>query len=99
MITGLLGDDQLESTGKNKNSLKLNITLGLELGYEWLFKNNHSLGLGAYVNYGLYSMYVNDTKTAQPFIEVTPAIPSVVTSQSGMDSWTQRWVMWTEVSR
>lgn len=90
VITGLLGDDQLESTGKNKNSLKLNITLGLELGYEWLFKNNHSLGLGAYVNYGLYSMYVNDTKTAQPFIEVTPAIPSVVTSQSGMDSWTQK---------
>ena len=90
VITGLMNGDELKSSGKTKNAFKLNITIGLELGYEWHFKNNHSLGLGAYVNYGVYSMFKNDTETATPFIEVTPAIPSVVSSESTVNSWTKK---------
>ena len=90
VITGLWNNDELDTKGKTQNNFKLNITLGLELGYEWKFKNDHSLGLGAYVNYAVYSMFYNDTNAALPFIEVTPAIPSVVMSQSATASWTQK---------
>ena len=90
VITGLLTNDQLESIGDNKNTFKLNITLGMEMGYEWKFKNNHSLGLGGYINYGVYSMFTVNTNAVDPFIEVTPAIPSVVASQSAMDTWASK---------
>lgn len=53
------------------NSTKLNVLVGIELGKEWNFKNNTSLGLGAYANYGVYSLYTNDLNK-ESFIAVTP---------------------------
>ena len=53
------------------NSSKLNVLVGIELGKEWNFKNNTSLGLGAYANYGVYSLYTNDLNK-ESFIAVTP---------------------------
>lgn len=91
VITGLAKENDLLSKGKTNNELKLNITLGLELGYEWQLKHGNSLGLGAYANYGLYSMFKNDNASDQaPLIQVTPAIPSTVSVQAASDTWTQK---------
>ncbi len=90
VITGLMKDDQLVGKGTTDNKLKLNITLGTELGYEWTFKNGHSLDLGAYANYGLYCMFKQDAQNLKSLITVTPAIPSIVTTNSATDAWTQK---------
>lgn len=91
VITGLAKENDLLSKGKTNNKLKLNITLGLELGYEWTLKHGNSFGLGAYANYGLYSMFKNDNASDQaPLIQVTPAIPSTVSVQAASDMWTQK---------
>lgn len=91
VITGLAKENDLLSKGKTNNKLKLNITLGLELGYEWQLKHGNSLDLGAYANYGLYSMFKNDNASDQsPLIQVTPAIPSTVSVQAASDTWTQK---------
>ncbi len=90
-ITGRATDEQLIGKGKSNNRLKLNITLGAELGYEWQLNNGNSLGLGAYVNGGLYSMYKNDNATDQAgIVAVTPAVPSKVTIFSATDTWTKK---------
>lgn len=90
VITGLMKDDQLVGKGTSQNKLKLNITLGTELGYEWSLKNNQALGLGAYVNYGLYSMFKQDAQDLKNIVSVTPAIPSTITTNSACDVWTQK---------
>ena len=59
-ITGRVNGDQTETKGKWGAS-KFNLMLGAELGYEWTFRNKNSLGLGAYVNYSVYTYYKNDT--------------------------------------
>lgn len=90
VITGLMKDDQLVGKGTTDNKLKLNITLGTEIGYEWTFKNGQSLGLGAYANYGLYSMFKQDAQNLKNLITVTPAIPSTITTNSATDAWTKK---------
>ncbi len=90
VITGLMKDKEVVGKGKTNNNLKLNITLGTELGYEWQLKNGHSLGLGAYANYGLYSMFKQDAQDLKSLITVTPAIPSTVTTNSATEAWTQK---------
>lgn len=90
VITGLMKDNQTIGKGKTNNNLKLNITLGTELGYEWQLKNGHSLGLGAYANYGLYSMFKQDAQNKKSLVTVTPAIPSTITTNSATEAWTQK---------
>lgn len=90
VITGLMKDNQTVGKGKTNNNLKLNITLGTELGYEWQLKNGHSLGLGAYANYGLYSMFKQDAQNKKSLVTVTPAIPSTITTNSATEAWTQK---------
>lgn len=90
VITGLLEDKQVTGKGTTDNKLKLNITLGTELGYEWEFKNKHSLGLGVYANYGLYSMFKQDAQDLKSLLTVTPAIPSTVTTNSATEAWTEK---------
>ncbi len=90
VITGLMEQDQLVGKGTTDNKLKLNITLGTEIGYEWTLKNGQSLGLGAYANYGLYSMFKQEAKDLKSLITVTPAIPSTVTTNSATDAWTEK---------
>lgn len=90
VITGLMKDNQTVGKGKTNNNLKLNITLGTELGYEWQLKNGHSLGLGAYANYGLYSMFKQDAQNKKSLVIVTPAIPSTITTNSATEAWTQK---------
>ena len=90
VITGLMKDDQLVGKGTTENKLKLNITLGAELGYEWEFKNKQSLGLGVYANYGLYSMFKQNAQDLKSLITVTPSIPSTVTTNSATEAWTEK---------
>ena len=70
VITGLVKDDQMKTKGKWSTS-KLNVMLSAELGYEWLLKKSgNSLGLGAYANYSVYTLYKNDTEN-KSLIDVT----------------------------
>lgn len=72
VITGILRDDQKKLKGTdNGDQFVINVMLGAELGYEWILKNGNSLGLGAYVDYGVYSSYKNKTSES-PLISVTP---------------------------
>ena len=75
-------------TGKTDNKMKLNILLGLELGYEWTFSNDNSLGLGVYANYG-WSLYKHDSDKDR-LIDVQPASPSVVNVYSASDAFTKK---------
>ena len=70
-ITGVVTDEQAESNGKWKAS-NLNVMLGAEIGYEYTFKNKHSLGIGVYGNYSVYSLYkANDNVNS--LIDITEA--------------------------
>lgn len=69
LITGLISDKAVESKGKFTSST-FNLLIGAEFGYEWQFKNNHSLGLGIYADYGVYSMYKNNNDV-RSIIDIT----------------------------
>ena len=59
VIMGKLTDAQRKLTGSINNEFKLAVAIGLEAGYEFKLKSGNSIGLGAFANYGLYSMYSN----------------------------------------
>ncbi|MCQ2348273.1 MAG: hypothetical protein MJZ65_03695 [Paludibacteraceae bacterium] len=77
LITGNVNHDNAKGTF---NAPKFNLLLGLELGYEWQLRNNDALGLGAYANYGVYSMYRNDSE-AQSIIDITAPSAQVQPAQ------------------
>lgn len=58
-VYGALSEEQEKQKGNGGQQFKLTMTLGVELGYEFRFKSGNSIGLGAYANYGVYSMYSN----------------------------------------
>ena len=58
-VYGLLTEQQEDQKGKGNQQFKLTLTIGFELGYEFKLKSGNSIGLGAFANYGLYSMYSN----------------------------------------
>ena len=57
-VTGALGNKEV-TKGTQKMST-INVLLSAELGYEFKLKNNNSIGLGVYANYGVYSLYKNE---------------------------------------
>ena len=80
---------QLDYNGKSAQSMKVNVMLGVELGYEWFFKSGNSLGLGAYANYSVYSMFKQQTQN-KGLIDVTPAAPTIVDVYSATDTYTSK---------
>ena len=58
-VYGALSEEQENQKGKGNQQFKLTMTIGLEAGYEFKLKSGNSIGLGAFVNYGVYSMYSN----------------------------------------
>ncbi len=56
-VTGVVTDAQQDIKATTANNLKVNILLGAELGYEFRLQSGHSIGLGAYANYGLWSAF------------------------------------------
>ena len=59
-VYGALSEEQENQKGKGEQQFKLTMTIGLELGYEFNLKSGNSIGLGAFANYGVYSMYSNN---------------------------------------
>ncbi len=58
-VFGALSEEQENQKGKGEQQFKLTMTIGAEAGYEFKLKSGNSIGLGAFVNYGIYSMYSN----------------------------------------
>lgn len=59
-VYGALSEEQENQKGKGEQQFKLTMTIGIELGYEFKLKSGNSIGLGAFANYGVYSMYSNN---------------------------------------
>ena len=59
-VYGHLSEEQVNQKGKGEQQFDLTLTLGFELGYEFKLKSGNSIGLGAFLNYGVYSMYSNN---------------------------------------
>lgn len=73
VVMGKLTEEQMDITENlADNPCKLlSLAFGAELGYEFKFKNGHSLDLGAYADYSVYTLY-NNSVTAGKVITVTP---------------------------
>ena len=68
-VYGQLSEEQVNQKGKGEQQFDLTLTLGFELGYEFKLKSGNSIGVGAFLNYGVYSMYSN--KALGSAIDVT----------------------------
>ena len=73
VVMGKLTKEQMDVTDNlADNPCKLmSLALGAELGYEFKFKNGHSLDLGVYADYSVYTLY-NNSIAAGKVITVTP---------------------------
>ena len=69
-VMGFVAPEQCSQKGKNGNQMKLTLALGAEIGYEFIFKSGHSLGLGAYVNGGVFNAYKPTTNAVRHMIDV-----------------------------
>lgn len=59
LITGKVDPSMLKQGGATKLS-QMNLQLSLEGGYELELPMGHALGIGAYFNYSVFSLYPND---------------------------------------
>ena len=73
VIMGKLTDAQRDLNGSINNEFKLAVAIGLEAGYEFKLKNGHSLGLGLYLDYTLYSMYQDQRNSSVISITTPPS--------------------------
>ena len=58
-VYGALTPSQENQKGQGEQQFKLTMTLGAEAGYEFKLKSGNSIGVGAFINYGVYSMFSN----------------------------------------
>ena len=54
-------DKEYTQKGMNEHQFDLTIALGAEVGYEHKLESGHSVSVGIYADYGLYSTYKNKT--------------------------------------
>ncbi len=59
VVMGKLTDEQINLKGRAENELKLALSLGFEVGYEFALKNKNSIALGLHASCAAYSMYQN----------------------------------------
>ena len=59
LITGKVTPEMLQQHASTKLS-RLNIQLSAEVGYEYKLPVGHIIGMGAYANYSVFSLYPND---------------------------------------
>ena len=57
VVMGKVSEEQKNISGSFGNEFKISLALSAELGYEFKFKNGHSLDLGVYADYSVYNMY------------------------------------------
>lgn len=63
-VMGTLSAEELvecNRSGMNSHQYDLTIAVGAELGYEHQLESGHSVSVGIYGNYGVYSTYKNET--------------------------------------
>lgn len=72
VVMGKVTDEQMHIKGNMSDNLckLLSLALGAELGYEVKFKNGHSLDLGIYADYSVYTLYNNSIEAASKVITV-----------------------------
>ena len=56
VVMGIVKDEQCVLKGKHEQ-ISLTLALGAEVGYEFALKSGQSLGVGAYINGGVYNSY------------------------------------------
>ena len=59
-VMGAVSAAQCEQKGMNNNQFKVTLALGAELGYEFYIFEGQTLGVGAYVNGGVFNAYKPD---------------------------------------
>lgn len=74
VVTGKVKDEQVNITGNivDNPSKLLSLAVAAELGYEFKLKNGHSLDLGVYADYSVFTLYNNSIKDASKIISITP---------------------------
>jgi hypothetical protein len=73
VVMGAVSGEQADLRGKMvDNPCKLmSLALTAELGYEFKFKNGHSLDLGVYADYSVYNLYRTENTTGK-IVSLTP---------------------------
>ena len=73
VVMGAVSGEQADLRGKMvDNPCKLmSLALTAELGYEFKFKNGHSLDLGVYADYSVYNLYRTEDATGK-IVSLTP---------------------------
>ena len=73
VVMGAVTGEQADLRGKMvDNPCKLmSLALTAELGYEFKFKNGHSLDLGVYADYSVYNLYRTENTTGK-IVSLTP---------------------------
>ena len=84
--------EELSYKGMNDHQFDLTIALGGELGYEHQLESGHSVSVGLYANYGVYSTYKHDATSANIVSIVPPSASGVaqVTTNSVNNAYVQK---------
>lgn len=69
-VTGMFSEDQFNLNGSFKSAGSFTLALAAELGYQFNLRNGHSIDLGAYIDYSLYSTY--RTYGNSPVVTIEP---------------------------
>ena len=91
LITGKVTEDMLKQGGGTKLS-RLNIQLSVEGGYELTLPIGHTIGIGAYANYSVFSLYPNNP-TGKELINIgapTSAAPAPVSVTSTTEAYVKK---------
>ncbi|MBQ7531405.1 MAG: hypothetical protein IJT12_06825 [Paludibacteraceae bacterium] len=91
LITGKVTEEMLKQGGGTQLS-RLNIQLSVEGGYELTLPIGHIIGIGAYANYSVFSLYPNDP-TGKELISIgepTSAAPAPVSVTSSTEAYVKK---------
>ena len=72
VVTGEIKEAEFVHSGVNNYQLDLTIAVGGELGYEHQLESGHSVSVGLYANYGVFSTYKHDFETSKYIVDVNP---------------------------
>lgn len=72
VVTGEIKEAEFVHSGVNNYQLDLTIAVGGELGYEHQLESGHSVSVGLYANYGVFSTYKHDLEKSKYIVDVNP---------------------------
>lgn len=71
VVTGEIKEAKFVHGGMNDQQMDLTIAVGGELGYEHQLQSGHSVSVGLYANYGVFSTYKHNP-TAEHIVDILP---------------------------